>query len=263
MSNSISDAYYWYKNHGPSPWLTAGLLGLGTYGLGRLAWGPLVETARSLGRPIATRLIGDSKNADAIYNQAVDSFKEDAGKKRLVPALLGAGTLAAALYLMYKPGAGLGSWREWDAPIAATHVPYSLNRNALPKTASFDDISYDGPLDWQKQISQTQAQNLFNTDPGIPNDARLTGLSIVNSAALNQHTTSPTLGGIFDSAVQKIDRKLSFGGLLETGARAVISNSAARLLTGALDTMVGLDPRTKQNIIDAGTWAGTVSSILG
>ena len=46
--NSIGDAVQWYAKHGPNPLITAGLLGLGTYGLGRLAWKPIVETVRSV-----------------------------------------------------------------------------------------------------------------------------------------------------------------------------------------------------------------------
>ena len=70
------------------------------------------------------------------------------------------------------------------------------------------------------------------------------------------------MGGIFDSAMDKLDKKLSFQGLAKAGVRTVVANSVANLFTSALDTMVGLSPEAQRTIIDTGTWAGAISAIL-
>lgn len=242
----ISAAYSKYKDTVKSPLVTAAILGGGAYLAGIAAWGPTVETLRALGRRPGRRMFGDGKEADDMYDKTIDELKNDSSLKRYLPAAL----------------AGL-----------AAFVPlYSANniltyRDALKKKASLDamdSMSYLQQLDWGQPINARQANSLFADDEHLDKDqyARHMGMAIVNNAALSNHTGTPTLGNIFDAATDKIEKKLTLGGLANVGVRTVVANSAARLFTGALGSVMDLSPQARRNIVDAGTWAGAVAAIL-
>ena len=292
--NFISDAYAAYKKVVPFPAASALLLGGLAWGGSRLLWRPVVNTVRSLVRVPGRALSGMS---DAEWDEAFDEFEADSSYKRWVPLAFGALAAGGALYNSWdrrKEGNGLWSWTPREraiapAPITTTNqnavpkaqlnppqatqvqtpvnaVPRMKKTNSLQKQADdfFEYSGYVPNTDFSKVLDARQATSLFTNDPYLQQQdyVRNLGTSIVVNAANTAHTNKPTLGDVFDSAVNKIENKLSFEGLAHVGVRSVIANATANLFTDVLGTMTDLSPAAKRNIVDAGTWAGTISAIL-
>lgn len=276
--NFIARGVKSYKNIVPNPAISALLLGGAAYGATRLGWNAGTETLRSLAR-YPGRAVSGLTNEQ--WEEAMDNLKQDSGYRKWVPAVFGALAAGGTLAASYRGNKEWGGLLNWNANATSmtqnkdkkkrSGVIYpgtsGVNKEqSLIKTAS-DMYSYNGYIsddNFAQTISLAGARDLFNNDPYLKNEPYIKNLgsSIVNGAAIQAGTQQPTLGNIFDSATQKISNKLSFGGLLDIGVKSVISNATARLFTGALGTMTSLNPTAKRNIIDAGTWAGTVISIL-
>lgn len=263
--NPISTAYNWYTQHGPSPLATAGIVALLAYAKNRALWGPSVETLRSLGRPIGRGVYGNTPEGDAEWNAAMDDLKNNSKARRIVPAAFALMAGGGLLGLMADPGKknwGLTSWNAPSKPIGAGAA--NLPATSLFKTASYLTDSYVDNLDWSKPVNGADARRLFTNDPWLKHEpyVRHLGGSIVTGASLESGSRNPTLGSIFDNAVGKLENKLTWSGVTDMAVKSAVANGAARLFTGALDAMVGLDPRMRQSLVDAGTWAGAITSIL-
>ena len=260
MSNPISTAAQWYTKHGPNPLFTALLLGLGTYGVGKGAWGSTVETLRSIGRPFGRRVLGGedprrAAAADADWNEAMDNLKQDSHLARWVPVGLGAlatGLAAGAFYMPNQPYKGLLKWYPGTYK-TASFGPQSMDMNP-----------YITDMDWNRQINAANVVGLFKNDPHLEDApyARNMGISIVADAAINNHTRNPSLGNVFDAAVNKIENKLTFGGLTNVALKTAVANGVSRLFANSVGAMMDLSPQARQNLVDAGTWAGAVTSML-
>lgn len=278
--NSISTALEWYRKHGPNPLITSLLLSGGVFGLGRALWNPSIETLRVIGRPFGKAQLGSNEAWDA----AMDRAKSDSSLRWWLPTVAGAATLGGALLHFgspNKPGWGLTSWTAPSVATQSTAGPSlplrkerntenkqkgdtitELDKDTVDKTASLDSFVQD--LDWQKPLNLATANSLFNDTQAFGGEqaARLTGKAIVNNAALTNNTLQPTLGNVFDSALDKINNKLTLSGVFQTGVRTMVANGAARLFTGALDSVCDLSPAARRTLVDAGTWAGAITSIL-
>lgn len=264
MSNTISRILEKYRDKGPGPLSTALLLGGAAYGTSRLAWPTVVETLRSVGRPVGRGIYGGGSEGDAEWNEAMDKMRSNPVYRHWIPAAIGLVAAGGASVLF--GGRGLGSWGT--TPTARESSTYVKSPVDFKKAASSGILPGDGyitSLDWDKSLNLGLARDMFSPSvTGLENEnyARHMGTAIVSDAALRQHTRRPTLGSIFDSAVDKLDKKLSFGGLANVAVRSAIANSAARLFTNALGSVSDLSPAVRQNIIDTGTWAGAITSIL-
>lgn len=260
--NPISTGVNWWKERGPSPWLTALLAGSLLYGKYRLLWNPSMETLRSLGRPIGKRVMG----GDAEWNAEIDRLKSDSSARYKVPAALGALTTLGLLGTMYRPGVEGGGLLQWDAPNKPLYETRWLSKDLdeLKKTASYITDSYMQDLDWAKPIDARTAQALFTNDPKVQENAyaRNLGLSIVNNAVNHSGSYHPTLGNVFDSALDKIEKKISWSGATDVALKSAVSNMTARLFTGALGAVCDMNDKTRQALVDAGTWAGAITAIL-
>lgn len=267
--NFISQAFENYKKVVPNPLTHAIIMGAGAYGLSRSAWNPIVETIRSLARVPGKSLGGLS---DDEWDEAMDELKSNSKYKNWIPAAIGALALGGTTYGSYTPYERYGGLLKWnDTPSGYQDIknkytlPEMSKQQSLNKKA--DDFYYNGyvpDIDFSQPVNARHAQALFTNDPYLINDpyVKNMGTAIVANASQNAGTNNPTLGGIFDSAVDKLDKKLSFEGLTSIGVKSVISNSAARLFTGVLGTMMDLNPDARRNLVDAGTWAGTITAIL-
>lgn len=279
-ANPVSHALEWYRQHGLAPWATAGAIGLGAYGLTRLAWKPFVRTYRSLKRPILGR---NYPGGDAAYDADTEYLTRDRKTSRMFAGVVGLGAAAAGAGLFMntnKPWWGMRSWTDTAAANPATgergasstpntqlvkppELTSTRQARALDKTAALD--SYLQELDWQKPLNLAKADSLFTPGNGFDADsdlARLTGRAIINSAAPGPTPGTTTIGGVFDAAINKIENKLSLSGIASTALKTTVANGAARLFASALDTVCDLKPSTRNAIVDAGTWAGAISSIL-
>lgn len=258
--NPVSDAIAALKRYTWSPALAAGALGVGVYGLGRLGWAPVVRTVRALGRYPLRKLYGLT---DEQWDASMDELEQDSEYRKWIPAALGALAAGGAAATMYRPNEQYGGLFKWNEELKPSFEGRS-HISASTKTASFQDSSsYVGNgIDFGRIVDTRNAANLFTSDPNMDPYAMNMGAAIVNNASLQAGARNVTMGGIFDSAMDKLDKKLSFQGLAKAGVRTVVANSVANLFTSALDTMVGLSPEAQRTIIDTGTWAGAISAIL-
>ena len=283
--NPFGTTVTWWQKNGLPPWATALAFGGLTYGATRPFWGPFVETVRSLFRKPGKKFLGgdpDNPKSDAIadeqWNLAMDNAKNNSELRWKVPLGLGGLGTVLALYLFARrnePYFGLTRWnypKDPEIPAAGNNAtttpmikPASVldNGRYMKKVASLVG-GMDMDIDYSKRVNLTDATNLFSNDKNLEDYpyTRNMGTAIVTNAAISGHTDRPTLGGILDSAVEKISNKLSFGGLASVGLRSMVANGAARLFTGALGQMVDLSPKARQTLVDAGTWAGAITAIL-
>lgn len=283
--NIISRAFEGYKSIVPNPLTSAIIAGAGAYGISRLAWKPIVNTIKSVARVPGKALGGMT---DEEWDDAMEELKNNSSYRRWIPAAIGALAFGGHTFASYTPTERYGGLLHWNGTPSGYSNPKQkyvhpnttrqftnsaqqvFNPNAkriasLQKQA--DLYSYDGyvpEFDFSKPVNFRHAQALFTNDPFLQNEqyVKNMGTAIVANAAQRAGTNNPTLGSVFDSAVDKIDKKLTFEGLTSIGVKSVISNSAARLFTGVLGTMMDLSPEARRNLVDAGTWAGTITAIL-
>lgn len=283
-NNIIASILNGYKKVIPSPLFQAGLTGLGIYGLTRFGWNRSVDTLRALGRLPAKKYFGLN---DGHWDIAMDNLKYDNKLAKWVPIGLSAVSTALMLAPSYSPYKKHYGLTQWNAPSVYNkeYSGYSSKRDAnrsafipMTKTQSvdtegmtkiasqfFNSTGYDlSDLDLNKVIDVGQAKSLFSNDPYLAEDTytKNFGNAIISNAANNTGVNNPTLGNIMDSAVDKMSNKLSLQGIANVGLQSVAANTAATLFTGVLDTMLDLSPTTRRNIIETGTWAGTINAIL-
>jgi hypothetical protein len=227
----LANAAHWVRNHSTPTTLAGGvglLAGATAYGL----FNPLQRTARTMLSRVPGETIDD-------INESPPDFKTKLKGAALIGALASAGT-----------------WAALDKP---------LTWKGLTKWGSFGWTGFDG-LDFSPatRISGHQALSMFRDDPNLFDSPyeRNFGTAIVANACNRQGTSRPTLGGIVDSAIQKFDNKLNWQGVASTAVAATIANAQANLFANALGTMFDLDKGTRNKLIEAGTWAGAVRSIL-
>lgn len=235
-----------------SPTIMATGLGLAGAGLGVGLWENIVETGGSLGRYPIRKMTGLS---NAEYDQAMEELATDDRYRWLIPSALGFMLGGGYLALRNNPNQEQGGRHTW-----------------IPKAAS---ASYNGDelwtyggfvpeIDFSKVVNAKDAKSMFTNDPNIVSNPYVlnTGLAIINSASNKAGYVNPTLGDIYDAARDKEKSKLSWAGVTEVAANTMLANATAHLFTGALGSVLPLSADTKRNIIDAGTWATAITSIL-
>lgn len=249
---SISKALDPVRARVKSPAILAAGLGLAGAGLGIGLWENIIETGGSLGRYPIRQLTGMS---NAEYDQAVEGLATDERYRWLIPTAIGAllgGGYFASKYNTNQVGHGQHNW----APKTA----------ALHKQADelFRYGGYVPDIDFSQTINANRAKSMFSNDPQLQDDPYVmnTGLAIINDATRRAGYSNPTLGNIYDSTTQKIKNKLSWAGVTDIAANTMLANATAHLFTGALGAVMPLSDDAKRNLIDAGTWATAVTSIL-
>lgn len=249
--NPIATIYNGYTNTVKSPLVNTALWTLLAYGTGRGLRRPINETLRTLFRKPGTAVFkaaGDP-DPDKSYNEALDELKGT----NIIPWLMAGTAAVASLYPRFDKNKPWYGYRLYS------------DQPKLFKQSSFEpSFGYETDIDWHQNINAGVANSLFMNDSHLQDNsyARHMGMSIVNNAAITNQTNTPSLGNIFDSAVSKFDSKLNLEGVLKAGTRAVVANGAARLFTSALGTMCDLNPKVRQGIVDAGTWAGAITTLF-
>ena len=235
-----------------SPTILATGLGLAGAGLGVGLWENIIETGGSLGRYPIRKMTGMS---NAEYDQAMEDLATDDRYRWLVPSALGLMLGGGYLALRNNPNQEQGGRHTWVPKTA------SLNKEA-------DELwTYGGyvpEIDFSQVINARDAKSMFTNDPAIVSNpyVKNTGVAIINSAAQRAGYVNPTLGDIYDATREKEKSKLSWAGVTEVAANTMLANATAHLFTGALGAVMPLSADAKRNIIDAGTWATAITSIL-
>ncbi len=194
--NFISRAVAGYKKTVPNPMVQALLAGGLVYGAGKLAWSPIVNTISALARHPAKAMGGMS---DQDWDMAMWELKNKPMYKTWMPVAIGA--LAAGTSLVATSSGNRKNYGmfDWNAP---------TNLQGIFKAAS-DDLMYGGyvpEIDMSECISGIDAVSMFTNDPYLSNDpyVRKMGTAIVTDAANRAGSINPSLGNIFESAVNKI-----------------------------------------------------------
>lgn len=262
MSTPISEAFRKYKSLGIPPALETLALAAAAYGGTRALWHPMADTVMSLAR-MPMRHMGMS---DQDIQQASDNLHSDPLYRKWIPAGMAAILAGVKTGFDWRGNERFGGLFKHDAkPVAFTPSTRYTWKQPMIKNESYDELTnsytlYNGQ-DMTQRINADGMVQLFQ-DPNLTPYAMNMGTAIVNNAINNAGVNNPTLGNVFDSAMDKFQKKLSFGGLAEIGAKTVIANSMANLFTSALGTMTDLSPETRQNLVDLGTWAGAINAIV-
>lgn len=269
--NFISRGIQAYQSVVPNPAAQALLAGGALYGLSRLAWNPIVNTIRSIAR-VPGKAAGGL--TDDEWDEAMDELESNSKYKKWVPVAIGGLAAAGSFLPSFKANKqywGFGKWNPQTSYYHNNENQLGFNSGikkagSLQKTAE-DMFAFDGyvpAVDFSQAVNARNAVDLFTNDPFLQNHqyAKNMGTAIIADAANRTGANNTTLGNIFDSAVNKIENKLSLSGLAEVGVKTVLSNATARLFTGALGAMTGLSPDNQRALIDAGTWAGAITAIL-
>lgn len=257
--NPISKYWQKYRDLDIPPVIEGAMLIPLVYGITRLGHNTIIDTGVSLMHP-ALKAAGMSPEDIA---HATNSLKYDKSLKRWIPIVAASTVVAGHAGINYRPNEQYGGYFSRNAA-PKVYAPADSYKWKMHKTSSFGPggfTSFDN-INMQRRVNANNTINLFQGDPHMPTYAQNFGTAIVANAAGHAGVSNPTLGNIFDSAVDKIKDKLTFGGVVDAAASSIIANAGARLFTGALDSMIGLPRNVQQNIVSAGTWAGAISSIL-
>lgn len=130
-----------------------------------------------------------------------------------------------------QPGFGMTKW------------PYQ-NKQSMNKVSSmWQTPGYQPQLDFSQSINTLDTRQMLASNPYIHdnNYVRNFGTSIINAAPSYGNTT--TLGNIYDSAVNKFDKKLEFQGIGSKALQGALSGSLAGMFTDVIGTVMGVpDP---------------------
>lgn len=249
---TVSKLFDPVRQHVSNPLVLAAGLGLLGAGAGALIWPNAAYTFGSIGRYPIRKMTGMSADE---YDEALDELATDSRYNYLVPAALG--TIAAGGYLSLRANPnqknyGLTAW----APKTA-----SLHKEA-------DELwtygSYVPNIEWDQVINANDAREMADNDPRIASQTYVKHMydSIINNSAMNAGYANPTLRDVYQSTASKIKSKLSWQGVTGVAANTMLANATAHLFTSALGAVMPLSKETKRNLIDAGTWATAIKSIL-
>ena len=105
---------------------------------------------------------------------------------------------------------------------------------------------------------------MLSNDPRLSQNKYVSNVytSIIHDAANQAGYTNPTLGDIYKSTANKVKSKLSWNGVTGVAANTMLANATAHLFTSALGAVLPLSDSAKRTLIDAGTWATAITSIL-
>ena len=278
MGNIVSDIYRTYQKYVPNPLaqgaIFAGLSVPAVYLTQRIAYNRLKRLAQD---PRAAMLAGMTpQQAQASLQQMQESTFFRHGLPWLAGALaFTAGTVPNLNF--DKQGWGLTEWypkdlpkegqkedSKKDAPKQEQKTQQGITKNnSLYKMASlWGDQGYQPSFDFNTPIIKRDAISMFNDNPQVQqNDyARNLGTSILASAPAYGGQT--TLGSIYDSAVNKFDKKLSYEGLGKSALKGAIRGGLAGLFTDTIGAVFGVPDPLRRSIANSVGFGTAICSIL-
>lgn len=254
--NPIAQIYRGYQKIVPSPIAQGAILAAltipGTYLANRIIYNR------------AKRLAQDPRTAAAAgltpqkARQTVQDIEDSPIMKHALP--WGLGALAFTLGAYPHLNTRFQNWglTSWHPKLLDEYKQKGMNKTEkLQKLASlWGQSSYQPQLDLNAPVSQMRAADIFAKNPYIqdhPYEKNL-GTSIVMGAPAYGNQT--TLGGIYDSAVNKFDKKLSYQGFAGKAIKSVAAGTLAGLFTDTVGAALGIgDPgrRSLANSVGIGT----------
>lgn len=155
-----------------------------------------------------------------------------------------------------REGNNLLSWNAKNIPqppvkeTAESMAGFKKGGSYIAKKASlFGPAEYTPTVNFSTPFNPSAAINLIQNSPYVGSDpyARNLGTSIVTAInPISGHL--PTLGNLYDSAQNKFDTKLSLGGMIGTGTKAIISAGLAGMFTDVVGTALGMPDKARNGL---------------
>lgn len=252
MSNIIADIYKKYQTYVPNPLAQGAILASlaipGLYLTRKLAYNRLKRLAED---PRAAMLAGMTSQQ---AQQSLDQMEQSPFFKHGIPWLGGALAFTAGVIPNLNFDAQNWGTIDWYP---------KLKKTSMYKIASlWGDQGYQPSFDFNTPVIKRDAIRLFSDNPQVQqNDyARNLGTSIL--AAAPAYGEQTTLGSIYDSAVNKFDKKLSFQGLAGSIVKGVIKGGLAGLFTDTIGAMMGVPDPLRRSVANSVGFGTTICSIL-
>lgn len=248
----IAGLFQKYKKIVPSPLAqAAGLFALSI---------PVAYIGRNIVNNQALNLAKDRRIAAASgltpaeMEKAVKDQQNTFRNKHGIPLALASILPIASLAVNTDLDAPFFGWHTWD--LMKKHQ--SLRKNA----SLWESQGYQPKLDFAQPINSHQVQRMFATNPYISADpyARNLGTSIIAAAPSFGSTT--TLGNIYDSALNKFDKKLDFQGLAGKAIKGTIAGGLAGMFTDTVGTIFGFQDPLRTSLANSAGVGTALLSIL-
>lgn len=230
MSNVISDIYNKYQSTITSPLMQTAILAGITFPAAYYLKNPIYRgiTAYSMARAKTPR------EKQQIL-QDMQDFSQSWQGKWGAPTAVASVLPLLSLVMNFRPnwkGYGLTQWGPGDTKSAET----GLNK----KQSLWQAQPYQPTSNFNTQINPGYITGLIQQNPVLNQSAyaQNLGTAILNAVPTTGFNT--TLGNVYDSAVNKFDKKLSFTGLSGSALKGVIAGSMAGMFTDVVGAMAGL-----------------------
>ena len=168
--------------------------------------------------------------------------------------------LSAAPHIDFdQPHWGLNKWY----PAGDAAAKYSQEKEVLTKAASlWGDQGYQPSFDFNTPLTQRTTVDLFANNPYIKDKSyeRNLGTSIIMGAP--SYGGQITLGGVYDSAVNKFQKKLTLGGLAGSAVKGAVAGGLASLFTDTIGAVVGMPDPLRRSVANTVGFANAMCSIL-
>ena len=256
--NIISNLYKKYQSAVPSPLHQSLLVGGLTVPVMYLANKFMYNRLKRLAQDPRAAMLAGLTPREA--QQSLQEMENSTFNKHVVPWLAGAlafSASAAPNVNFDAPYWGLTEWYPKNKQEGETKTA------ALKKYASlWGDEAYQPTFDFNTPVLQRTAVDLFANNPYIQeqNYQRNLGTSIIMGAPAYGGQT--TLGNIYDSAVNKFDKKLSLSGLAGSAIKGTIAGGLAGMFTDALGAVVGMPDPLRRSIANTVGFAKAMITIL-
>lgn len=132
----------------------------------------------------------------------------------------------------------------------------------LKKLAMWGGQGYQPTFDFNTPLTQRTAVDLFANNPYIKEKdyERNLGTSIIMGApSYGGHTT---LGNVYDSAVNKFQKKLTLGGLAGSAIKGAVAGGLASMFTDTLGAVVGMPDPLRRSVANTVGFAKAMCTIL-
>ena len=186
--------------------------------------------------------------------QAVDQMQQDNFTGKAIPIALGALPAAVSLITNTNLGApywGHGSWEPYASPQTKGRMHADSIKYGKPMQKSASILGYQPHLELSTPVNRWDAASLIASNPIVQQSpyASNLGMSIVTAAPYTGAQT--TLGGIYDSAVNKFQKKLQHDGLGTSVLKGAISGAMAGMFTDVVGTVLGMPYNVRNGIANS------------
>lgn len=177
-----------------------------------------------------------------------------------IVAALGAGGVLASTYRS-SDHLPLGGWFiHWDDPRRS--LPSKTGSTTKAASDLFNwDIADQTSLDFHKMIPVRMAQDMVLNDPNTEVYQKGNALDIINTAAGGKNTGKMSAGSLFDSALNKVQRNLTLGGITDSAVRGVLGYGTAKAFTNAVSSMVDMPKGVRDGIVSLGMLTNIIQGL--